>query len=64
MAIFQRLNQEAGMSIVLVIHEPEIATYARRVLSFKDSGLVRDERVEQPRTASEGLRHGVAEGRE
>ncbi len=48
MAIVQRLNQEAGITIVLVTHGPDIATYARRVLPFKDGRLARDEQVEQP----------------
>jgi putative ABC transport system ATP-binding protein len=38
MAILQRLNQ-AGATIVLVTHEPDIATYCSRTVVFKD-GLV------------------------
>ena len=55
MAIFQQLNREAGMTIILVTHEPDVAAYARRVLSFKDGRLLRDELVQQPRTALEQL---------
>jgi putative ABC transport system ATP-binding protein len=57
MAIFQRLNREAGITIVLVTHESDIAAYAERVLFFKDGLLLRDETVAQPRTAFEEL-HG------
>ncbi len=64
MAIFQRLNREAGITIVLVTHESDIATYVRRVLSFTDGRLVRDEQVELPRTARDERDHGSAEGRE
>lgn len=58
MAIFQQLNREAGMAVVLVTHEPDIATYARRVLFFKDGRLLRDETVERPRIALHELQHG------
>lgn len=63
MAIFQRLNREAGITLVLVTHEPEIAAYAKRILQFKDGRLVKDERVEQPRQALEVLQQvGLQEG--
>src|SRR5258705_625505 len=42
MGIFQRLNLERGISIVLVTHEPDIAEYATRVIAFRD-GLVRSD---------------------
>jgi putative ABC transport system ATP-binding protein len=42
MGIFQRLNIERGISIVLVTHEPDIAEYATRVIAFRD-GLVRSD---------------------
>ncbi|MDE2484534.1 MAG: ABC transporter ATP-binding protein [candidate division NC10 bacterium] len=61
MAIFQRLNREARITIVLVTHEPDIATYAGRVLFFKDGRLLRDEAVERPRTALEELRQRPAD---
>lgn len=50
MAIFQRLNREAGITIVLVTHESDIATYAERMLFFKDGRLLRDEAGERPST--------------
>ncbi len=55
MAIFQRLNREAGITMVLVTHERDIAAYAKRILQFKDGRLVRDERVEAPIQALEAL---------
>ncbi len=44
LVLIQRLNRE-GMAIVLVTHEPDIAAYASRVLTFRDGRLLRDERV-------------------
>jgi putative ABC transport system ATP-binding protein len=40
MGIFQRLNIEQGLTIVLVTHEPDIAEYGTRIISFRD-GRVR-----------------------
>ena len=42
MDIFQRLNVERGITIVLVTHEADIAEYATRVVAFRD-GLVRSD---------------------
>jgi len=53
MAVFQRLNREAGITLILVTHEPEIAAFADRVLHFKDGRLVRDDRVERARPTVE-----------
>ena len=36
MELFRRLNVEANITIVLVTHEPDIATYARRMVHFVD----------------------------
>ena len=43
MGIFQRLNAERGITIVLVTHEPDIAEYATRIIGFRD-GRVRLDR--------------------
>ncbi|HEX7478771.1 MAG TPA: ABC transporter ATP-binding protein [Polyangiales bacterium] len=43
MAIFQELGR-AGMTIVLVTHEPDIAAFASRVLVMKDGQLASDRR--------------------
>jgi putative ABC transport system ATP-binding protein len=42
MQIFQHLN-DAGLTIVLVTHEPDIAEYATRIVAFRD-GRVRGDR--------------------
>ena len=46
MDIFQKLNQESGLTIVLVTHEHDIAQFARRNLIFRDGKIRRDELVE------------------
>jgi len=41
MAIFQDLNA-AGITIVIVTHEPDIAQYAKRVVTFRDGVVLED----------------------
>ena len=44
MMIFDELN-EAGNTIIMVTHEPEIAAHARRILHIRDGLIERDERI-------------------
>ena len=52
MAIFQRLNREQGITVILVTHEPDVAAYASRGIHFRDGRIVKDERVASPRDAA------------
>ena len=45
MEIFCELNRQ-GRTVVLVTHEPEIAEYTRRTVTFRDGLIIRDERRE------------------
>jgi putative ABC transport system ATP-binding protein len=54
LALLQRLNR-AGLTIVLVTHEPDIATFASRVLVFRDGRLLSDERQATPQDAAATL---------
>jgi putative ABC transport system ATP-binding protein len=45
MALLQRLNRD-GLTIVLVTHEPDIATFTGRRLVFRDGRLMSDQRAE------------------
>lgn len=56
MEIFQRLNRERGITLVLVTHEPDIAQYAQRVVVFKDGKIKKDYQIEDPRDAAEELK--------
>ncbi len=54
MAIFQRLNREEGITMIVVTHDPDIAAYSNRTIHFKDGMLQLDERLAQ-RQSVEGL---------
>ena len=54
MAILQELN-EAGITILLVTHEPDIAAYCRRNVLFRDGKVVRDITVSAQRLARDVL---------
>jgi len=42
MEILQKLNEEKGLTVVMVTHEPDIAQYAKRALEFRDGRMRRD----------------------
>jgi putative ABC transport system ATP-binding protein len=52
MALLQALNDQ-GLTIVLVTHDLKVAQYARRQVTFLDGRVVRDESVQQRRSALE-----------
>ena len=54
MSIFQRLNGDLGITIVMITHEPDIASYAGRNILFKDGIVVDDRRNASPSLAVEG----------
>lgn len=54
MAIFQRLNRELGITVVMITHEPDIAAYAGRSIHFKDGKVIDDRKNSSPTLASEG----------
>jgi putative ABC transport system ATP-binding protein len=44
MELFSRLNEERGMTILLVTHESEVAAFARRTIRLRDGAIAGDER--------------------
>jgi len=55
MGLFQRLNIERGITVVLITHEPDIADYGTRIVSFRDGVVKTDRAVTNRRTAADEL---------
>ena len=53
MAIFQRLNRDLGITIIMITHETDIALYAKRSIHFKDGLVIKDRENPSPLTATE-----------
>jgi putative ABC transport system ATP-binding protein len=52
MQIFQELNDRDSLTIVLVTHEPDIARFAKRNITFRDGLITRDHQVKDRLIAS------------
>jgi putative ABC transport system ATP-binding protein len=62
MEIFQRLNRDLNLTVIIVTHEPDIAQYAQRIIQFRDGRIHRDFGVEQRKDARQVLQQLPAEG--
>jgi putative ABC transport system ATP-binding protein len=56
MGIFQRLNIERGITVLLITHEHDIAEYGSRIISCRDGHIVSDHPVAERRIADDELR--------
>jgi len=54
MELFQNLNVQEGLTIVLVTHEADVAAYARRQIQFRDGVIVSDQAVTPRHSAGAG----------
>jgi putative ABC transport system ATP-binding protein len=57
MEIFQSLNRERKLTVILVTHEPDIAQYAERLVHFRDGRIREDVKVVDRKNAVEVLKH-------
>jgi putative ABC transport system ATP-binding protein len=53
--LFQKLNRERGITVLLVTHEPEIARHTQRIIHIRDGRISSDEVVDEPVNASDVL---------
>lgn len=62
LALFQTMN-DAGHTVVMVTHEPDVAQHAKRIIRFQDGQIVQDHLNEQrraaPAAALGGARHAL-----
>jgi putative ABC transport system ATP-binding protein len=50
MGIFQALNRE-GATVIMVTHEPDVAAYTKRIVTFRDGQIIGDAPVLEPAVA-------------
>jgi putative ABC transport system ATP-binding protein len=55
MGLFQRLNIERGITVLLITHETDIAEYGTRTVAFRDGKVLTDKPVLRRRAADEEL---------
>lgn len=55
MDIFQRLNTERGITVLLITHEQDIADYGTRIIKFRDGKIVSDQPNAVRRVAADEL---------
>jgi putative ABC transport system ATP-binding protein len=55
MDIFQRLNRERGITVVLITHEHDIAEYGTREVTFRDGQVTADKPITARRLAQDEL---------
>jgi putative ABC transport system ATP-binding protein len=55
MGIFQRLNLETGITVLLITHEMDIAEYGTRIVTCRDGLVVADRAVARRRVAKDEL---------
>jgi len=55
MGIFQQLNRDRNITVVLITHEHDIAEYGTRTAAFRDGVVVSDRAVDRRRLATEEL---------
>ena len=55
MDIFQRLNRERGITVMLITHEQDIAEHGTRIIKFRDGRVVSDLQVTNRRDAGQEL---------
>ncbi len=49
MNLFTKLNEERGITIIMVTHEPDVAAYTRRNVVFRDGEIIKDIPVKKSR---------------
>ena len=55
MDIFQRLNVERGITVLLITHEMDIAEYGTRLVRFRDGRIQLDQKITNRRDAAKEL---------
>jgi len=58
--IFQDLNEQEGITVIFVTHEPDIAAHTRRIVRLHDGHIVDDAPVKNPRRVRSSIYESTA----
>ena len=58
--LFQELNDE-GITIIMVTHERDFASFAKRIIEMRDGRVIRDNVIKERLNAKEELKRIAAE---
>jgi macrolide transport system ATP-binding/permease protein len=60
MEIITRLNREHGLTVLVVTHDPDVAAYTDRVVTFRDGAIISDVRTREAPPAPGGANMAAA----
>lgn len=63
MTLFQELNEQ-GITIILVTHEPDLAQYAKRIVTLRDGLIIQDNAMKKRCNALQDLQKLLREKKE
>jgi putative ABC transport system ATP-binding protein len=55
MGLLMALNKDHGITVLMVTHEPDMAAYARRLITFVDGRVAKDVQNANPTTAAPAI---------
>ncbi|MGB9846044.1 MAG: ABC transporter ATP-binding protein [Desulfotomaculales bacterium] len=55
LALFQELHRETGVTVIMVTHDPFLASFCERIIRLRDGAITGEEHVENPRDAAKEL---------
>jgi putative ABC transport system ATP-binding protein len=59
MSLFTSLNEELGITIIIVTHEPDVADFTKRKVVFRDGKIIEDGKIKKRRAKNVGYSRDI-----